>query len=173
MDDTAVMLSSLQHWPHLQHALDRYCAATTAQFNTAKTEILPFFHTAADIPAGLPSEPIGPDAPVRYLGVRIGHKLSIETRKALRETLLAETISAAKRSVLTHTTLEGRAYALRTFIYPRLIFAFTFEEFSMEQIHRTQAVLKRVFWGRIHGFLSDNLARHRLADGGYSLPTLP
>ncbi|KAJ2794910.1 hypothetical protein H4R20_006065, partial [Coemansia guatemalensis] len=172
MDDTAVMLHSLSYWPHLRRALDLYCAASTAHFNEAKTEILPFNHPAEEIPADLPVLPTAPDTPVRYLGAMVGNQLSTTTRKVLREDLISSTLAAGHKSVLCHTTLEGRAYALQTFIYPRLVFAFTFEDFTMEQVQRCDRLLHRTFWGKIHGFLRPTLAKYKVSEGGYGLPTL-
>ncbi|KAJ1997363.1 hypothetical protein H4R26_005859, partial [Coemansia thaxteri] len=172
MDDTAVFLRALTEWPKLQQALDWYCAATTAKFNEAKTEIIVHSWEPTAVPEYVPVHPLAEGETLRYLGIRLGAKVPQSTRTAERNEQIAKIIADGNCALRGKGPLATRAYVLNTFIIPRFQFLFRYESFTMEQVHRAENLVRRAFWGRIHGYMPYPVTALPRNKGGFGLQSV-
>ncbi|KAJ1644767.1 hypothetical protein IWQ61_010383, partial [Dispira simplex] len=112
-----VTLSSPGYFPALQCALDWYCQASNAQFNTTKTELLLVNTPLPPLPSPLPVTPTPPGHHICYLGAYLSNNLDLTL---LADDLIIQVLSHTTCTIQAASTIKGCALIIHTFSLPKL-----------------------------------------------------
>ncbi|KAL7280190.1 hypothetical protein ACG7TL_006609 [Trametes sanguinea] len=179
-DDTTVYLSECDKFQNVQNTLDRWCSASKAKFNIAKTEVIPigsehFRRKSTEVyrsTGSWPTFPMGAKIasdgePVRILGAFLGNKVDQAGVWTPKLEKVRETLSRWNKH---HISIPGKRLAVQMIAGGMTQFLTEVQSMPKDVTKRLTKIIRDFMWdGRGAPPISDEQLQMRWGKGGVDL----
>jgi len=167
-DDLALFASSTSDILEFRQIYSTYSAASDAKINEKKTEGLLYLpYTPPKEILDCSWQPKG--TPVRYLGVMIGKKITLQQSWSAAIVDVSNSIQGWSSFPLP---MKTRSIIIKHYIFPKLLYRLAVEALDQSSKRQIDKMLRGFLWKSTRGKIRKNILTNLPKDGGLSFPDL-